>query len=136
VSPLRQIVRPIALVLGLVLTPLATTAQDFPDPISLERDIDFWRVYGPTERIFQNRERCRDAILGRLSSLMRNPWRANRDGFDAVFWDLFGDDFNIVGVVYFETTSSGMSRSDIWCEFAANGALSNLRLTPRLALHR
>jgi hypothetical protein len=40
---------------------------------------------------------------------MRNPWRMGRDGFNAVFWDLFGDDLDTVGHVYVENKVGGMS---------------------------
>ena len=33
-----------------------------------------------------------------------------------MFSDLYGDDFSLVELVYFETKAGAMSRSDIWYE--------------------
>lgn len=120
--------RVVALAFSLVLVSLVAVAQDFPQ---LERDLDHWRNYRTTERVMCNRERCRDAITGRLSSLVRHPWRLERDGFKAAYWDLYGDDFNIVGVVYVEKTLGLMSMLDVWCEFASDGEVRDLHLKIR-----
>src|SRR5262249_37918772 len=128
---MRQLGLAAGLVLGLMFKPLGIVAQDFPEPVALERTIDFWRDYWATERVIYVRERCRDAMTGRLRVLMGHPWRFVCDGFRAAYWDLYGDDFNSVGLVYFENRLGHMTSMDVWCEFAFDAAVRELHLKTR-----
>jgi hypothetical protein len=128
---MRLIGRVILLALGLVLVSRAASAQELPEAITLGRGLDYWRIQPwSTERVLQNRERCRDAIAGRLMVLTRYPGRLERHGFNEAWWDLYGDDFNVFGLVHVEN-----HRLDVWCEFASDGSFRDLHLKTRFVVH-
>ena len=111
---MRLIGRAVVLAVGLSFARLALVlpaahAQDFPSP-----------EMRMTTRVAENTVRCHSAILGRYD-LLPPRW-----------WDLYGDDFNIVGHVESRATkTAGWLLLDIWCQFASDGTILAIHVKTR-----
>ncbi len=103
-------------------------AQELPNPAALAETLGGWHVDAwATDRIAQNRARCRNATTGRLALYVRHPEDLSYYGARYAQWELYGDDYDIVALVQFAGKTES-SRMAVWCEFEPDGTLKNIRL--------
>ena len=119
----------VALMIGSVLD---ARAQQLPNPAALEEELGSWHVDDwATARVAQNRGRCRNAVTGRLRVYVLRPHDLEYWGAQTAQGKLFGDDYDIVGLVQFVDRFGSSSRLTVWCEFEPDGAFKNIRLSTR-----